>query len=482
MNGKTYANGLGPVVVVGAVVVVDVEPVEDGRTSVVVVVAGDVGDCAVDGAAAGADEQPAARPQATATLHHAHLVRRPFTSDLPLRAMKRFGCVAIGIAVLAAGCNVDQSSSTPDTLAPLGTPSNTVPPTLPVTTLPASTVAAVAVVPASTMVLPSGACVFSPPPPSSEVTFEVGTRLYTVNPANGTTSCLSELTLDDAGPLRWSPAGDRVLLNSVTVFDGSKALPSGYLSTNNRVSWSYPTGKALIAPAVADSHLLWRTAGQPQTRTDISFLARTDVAAYHPAGRNIFAAGQAADGTEGLFVASNRGQNPRLLAHLDEPNTAITEIGADPSGSRVYFIHDHKNGTFHVHAIDLPGLTITDVAQVAEPVAKLTINFVAGAALAVRVGDCAGLTRTQVFNAGASIDQLAAFAAISTEPIGWLDAQQIVLSTRPSGCSGPSDLWIWNIATSAATPLVGNVDAVAIRSVLTSFGELPGDINSAAPG
>jgi hypothetical protein len=324
--------------------------------------------------------------------------------------------------------------------------------------------------------------VFSPPPPSAEVTFEVGTRLYTVNPANGTTSCLTELTVDDAGPLRWSPAGDRVLLNSVTVFDGSKALASGYLSTNNRVSWSYPTGKALIAPAVADSHLLWRTAGQPQTRTDISFLARTDVAAYHPAGRDIFAAGQAADGTEGLFVASNRGLNSRLLARLDEPNTAITEIGADPSGSRVYFIHDHKNGTFHVHAIDLPDLTITDVLQVAEPVAKLTVNFVAGAALAVRVGDCSGLTRTQVFNGTAAVDQPAAFAALSTEPIGWLDTQQIVLSTRATGCSGPSDLWIWNIATSAATPLVGNVDAVAIRSVLTSFGELPGDINSAAPG
>jgi len=470
-------------VVVATVVVAEIEPVEGGGANVVVViVVGGACGRTVDGAAAGADEQPAARPQTIATPHRADLVGRPLPSDLPLRAMKRFGCVAIGLAVLAAGCNVDQSSSTPDTLAPLGTPSNTVPPTTAVTTLPASTIPPVAAVPASTSVLPNGACVFSPPPPAAEVTFEVGTRLYTINPANGTTSCLTELTQDDAGPLRWSPAGDRVLLNSVTVFDGSKALQSGYLSTNNRVSWSYPTGRALIAPAVADSHLLWRTAGQPQTRTDISFLARTDVAAYHPAGRNIFAAGQAADGTQGLFVASNRGQNPRLLVRLDVANSAITEIAADPSGSRVYFIHDHKDGTFHVHAVDLPALTLTDVVEIAEPIAKLTINFVASAALAVRIGDCAGLTRTQAFNAGAAIDQPAALATLSTEPIGWLDARQLVLSTRPTGCAGPSDLWIWNIATSAATPLVGNVDTAAIRSVLTSFGELPGDINSAAPG
>ena len=104
---------------------------------------------------------------------------------------------------------------------------------------------------------------------------------------------------------------------------------------NTRVSWSYPTGKALIAPAVADNHLLWRTAGQPETRTDISFLERPTSLAYHPAGRNIFAAGQAADGTAGLFIAGNRGENPRLIAQLDQPTTVITEIAADPSGSRV---------------------------------------------------------------------------------------------------------------------------------------------------
>ncbi|MGZ4740858.1 MAG: hypothetical protein ACXVLM_16585, partial [Ilumatobacteraceae bacterium] len=115
--------------------------------------------------------------------------------------MKHLACVVVGIAVLAAGCSVNEGSSTPDTLAPLGTPSNTVPPTT-VTTPPTTTVA-VEVPPASTMVLPTGACVFSAPPPTSEVTFEVGTRLYTVDPATGTASCLTELTLDNVGPLRW---------------------------------------------------------------------------------------------------------------------------------------------------------------------------------------------------------------------------------------------------------------------------------------
>ncbi len=406
------------------------------------------------------------------------IVRQPATRDLPLDVMKRLACVAIGVTLLAAGCTVDDGSATTQTLPPLGTPSNTVPPTQAATTTIATSVEQIAT---STIALPAGACVFSPPNPASAVTFEVGTRLYSVVPGNAAT-CLTELTLDNVGPIQWSPTGDRVLLNSVTVFDGTQALPSGYFSSNTRVRWSYPTGKALIAPAVADNHLLWRTAGQPETRTDISFLERTDLAAYHPAGRNIFAAGQASDGRAGLFIASNRGENPQLIAQLDQPSTVITEIAPDTSGSRVYFVHDHRNGTFHVHALDLPALVLTDVIQATEPVAKLTVGTTANSAIAWRLGDCSALTRTQIASAGVVADQPAAFAALSTEPVGWLDPQQLVLSVRPTGCAGPSDLWVYNIVSLAASPLVTGVDNAAIRSVLTSFGELPGDISNTAPG
>jgi hypothetical protein len=392
--------------------------------------------------------------------------------------MNRLACVLLGTLMLAAGCNVDEGSSTELTLAPLGSPSNTVPATT--TTAVATTVAEQ--ISTSTVALPTGACVFSAPGASAEVTFEIGTRLYSVNPGNGITTCLSELAVENVGPLRWSPAGDRVLLNSVTVFDGAQALPTGFLATNTGVTWSYPSGTALIAPAVADNHLLWRTAGAPETRTDISFLERTDVAAYHPAGRNIFAAGQAANGAAGLFIAGNRGANPHLIAEFDEPATSITEIAPDPSGARVYFVHDHHNGTFDVQALDMPALSLIDVTQAVEPIAEVTVGVAANAPIAWRVGACTGLTRTQLFNSVAVVDQPAVFAALSTEPVGWLDPQQLVLSVRPGGCTGPSDLWIWNIVSSAATPLVTGVGTAAVRSVLTSFGELPGQVNGDPPG
>lgn len=415
--------------------------------------------------------QPLMSAQTMMKLRLTGIIFQPFTRDLPLAFVRVITRVVIAIAMVlaGAGCKVSEGSRTAETLPPLGTPSNTRPPTTVTTAVPGTQQVAT-----STIALPGGACVFSGPPHTAEVTFEVGTRLYTVNPANGISSCLTELTLDNVGPIRWSPAGDRVLLNAVTVFDGSQALFSGYFASNVRVSWSMPTGQALIAPAVADDHLLWRAAGEPETRTDISFLARTDVAAYHPAGKNIFAGGQATDGSSGLFIAGNRGQNPRLVSRLDDPRARVTEIGPDPSGTHVYFVHDHANGTFHVHVADLATNAVADVLVTPEPVGRLTINVVPSAAIAYRLGDCGGIARSQVAQAGSTIDQPAAFAGLSTEPIGWVDAQQLVLSVRPSGCTGASDLWIWNIATSAASPLINGVDFAAVRSVLTSFGELPG--------
>ena len=160
------------------------------------------------------------------------IVRQPAMRDLPWCVMKRLACIAVGMAVLAAGCNVDEGSTAPQTLAPLGAPSETIPPT---TSAAVETTAAVVAGPTTTLALPTGACVFAPPTPAAEITFETGTRLYGINPGDGVTGCLTELTLDNVGPLQWSPAGDRVLLNSITVFDGTQALPSKYFASNTRV-------------------------------------------------------------------------------------------------------------------------------------------------------------------------------------------------------------------------------------------------------
>ncbi len=272
-----------------------------------------------------------------------------------------------------------------------------------------------------------------------------------------------------------------MLLDGSRVLNSSGVRETGYLADNAGVRWSYPTGSALIAPAVKDGALLWRKAGSPGTRLDISFLARTDVAAYHVAGKNVFAAGVDANGIDGIFVASNRGQNVETVATLDDSTTRITELAPDASGALLYAIHD-EGSKWDIHEIEFPSLHLGSVLESSEPLSHLTIGVDQGSAIAARQGTCTGATRTVAANW--SIQDVGAgtpLAALSTSPIGWLDHNHLVVAARSSGCAGPADVWVVD-ASGQAQQVLSAVDAVSVRSAVTSFGELPGDINAQAPG
>ena len=70
---------------------------------------------------------PANKTHMTIAFRRPAMVFQLVTGDLPLCVMKRLVCIAVGMALLAAGCNVDEGSTTPQTLAPLGAPSETIP-------------------------------------------------------------------------------------------------------------------------------------------------------------------------------------------------------------------------------------------------------------------------------------------------------------------------------------------------------------------
>lgn len=271
-----------------------------------------------------------------------------------------------------------------------------------------------------------------------------------------------------------------MLLGSNLVLDGQGRRDTGFLATNSELRWSYPTGKALIAPAVKDGALLWRSAADAGSRLDISFLADTKVAEYHPAGKNIFAAGVDANGMAGLFVASNRGENVRPVALVEDQATSITEIAADASGSLLYFVHNH--GSFaHVHQVQLPDLALTDLAQVDGSVDHLTVSTKAQSGVAFRVGDCAATTRTVASRFGETFEVGVGtpLAGLSTTPVGWIEADRLVVAARTAGCDGPADLWIVSL-DGDATLIVSGVENAAVRAAVTAFGELPNDLNTDA--
>lgn len=324
-------------------------------------------------------------------------------------------------------------------------------------------------------------CTFAPlGDRGSTITFVRDSKVYELSSDWTTGNCLADVTDGGATSLRWSPSGEAVLLDSSRVLDASGVRETGYRADNAGVSWSYPTGKALIAPAVADGALLWRTAGEPGTRRDISFLQRTDVAAYHVAGKNVFAAGVDPDGVAGVFVASNRGDNRRTVATLDDPTTRITELASDTSGQQLYMIHDH--GSFwELHFIQFPGLALATIIDSPEPISHLTVDATSGN-VAVQVGDCSGITHVVAPSWGLGpVADNTELSSLSVTPVGWLNFGQLVLAARPTGCTGPADIWVADLTGSLHWVLSG-VELASVRSSVGTFGELPDDINAQAPG
>lgn len=372
----------------------------------------------------------------------------------------------------ATGSTGSTAATVPDTTGSTGTdvPDTTVEPSTTASTAPVSTEIGVPTT--------EGPCGFTVP--GASITYVVDGRLFELSADERAATCLAELGGPLSGPLTWSPAGDQVLLGADLVMDADEIRETGYLAENRGVQWSYPSGKALIAPAVADGALLWRSSADENNRIDVSFLASTDVAVYHPAGKNIIAAGTGLDGVAGLYLASNRGENARAIATLDDPSTSITEVVVDPSGVITYFVHDHGDMR-HIHQLSLQGLQLIDMAMTDDQVGHLTLGTFFGGRLAYREGDCAGVVSTKLAN-GSFGDLMSSpeLEGRSVVPVGWLDFQRLVVEVRDVGCDGPAEVWVMS-TTGEVHQALGTVEAVAVRTVLDSFGELPDDINAQAP-
>ncbi|MDH3463336.1 MAG: hypothetical protein OEM32_06920 [Acidimicrobiia bacterium] len=59
---------------------------------------------------------------------------------------------------------------------------------------------------------------------------------------------------------------------------------------------------------------LWKVGVGDLSEIDITFLSENLDAAYHPAGEHLLAFGTDADGQYGLWLATNQGTDPLLLA------------------------------------------------------------------------------------------------------------------------------------------------------------------------
>jgi hypothetical protein len=363
---------------------------------------------------------------------------------------------------------VDTTEPTDDSTTAAPPPSSTVPPSS--TTLGSE--------PPPVSALPT-TCQWQGPTPSGATTFIVGAQLFEIG-ADGQVACLTDIDPGDTGPVRWSPDATRVLIGGATIAGDFGSRDTGYFPENLDVTWSAPTGKALVAPSVRDGGLVWRSSDNAGDRKDVSFLTDTVAAAYHPAGKAIAAIGVSETGSAGLYLATNRGEDRQQLTFLEDPATAITELAWDADGSSLSFIHDHS-GFHHVHRLIVNGLVLTDISQEDGVGDMLVASTVSQGDIAWRQTLGAQVTVRASFANGLAESYPPSVPGVGAEPVGWLGRELIVLERPAADPTEPGTLWAWSGGASVRQ-LIAGVERAAVRIPRGAYVELPTEIIQQAVG
>jgi hypothetical protein len=314
-----------------------------------------------------------------------------------------------------------------------------------------------------------------------EITFVRDDKMWGVDD-DGTLRCLVDLSLTQTpSRLTWGPAGDRVLLDGDRVTINDSIRDSGFFAENADVEFSAPTGKRTFA-VTRDGKLKKREVSNALAN-EITFLSGHTASAYHPAGMQIATAGHlgSIDGPLSIQLATNEGAGGREIVDASDASQ-ITELRFDYEGTRLFFIGQHDDG-WHLNRLDFPGLGLEKMEIFNDQISRLTVSNVDPFAMAVQVGDCSGpaTMHAKVFNLRfrdlADDDTLGEFA---TSPVGWLPDGNLIVSAQDSSCTGPVDLWLWNVDKPAQL-IVRDVGAAAVRLKAAAAEPLPEDIESQAP-
>lgn len=379
---------------------------------------------------------------------------------MPRRAVALATLVAVLATTAGTACG-PRSAAPPTTMVPL-IPQEQLPTTsaAPTTTLVSGDEPAVALVEQ----IPELEFAYTPANTGGEVSFVVGDRLFSVAPDGTQIRCLTALDDTQRGPVRWSPTGERVLVNSATVIDADGSRETGFKTDNTRVRWVWPGGDALIAPTSSNNTLVRRDAVTAE-RSEVTFLWQTELAISHPAGTKLLASGLSPDGERGVFIAGADGSDWATVALLAEDDTAVVDLAVDAAGTDLYVVTTDLD-RYEIRRVTFPTLALSEVDSDQEPIGDLVVGPVSKT-LAWRVGLCNSTAATRVLDERSgqpvTVGEVGPLDGLSVGPVGWLDASRLVVVARPLGCSGPGDLWIWNALDGSASLLIRAVEFPAVR-------------------
>jgi hypothetical protein len=320
----------------------------------------------------------------------------------------------------------------------------------------------------STTAVPCSLDALGAVPTGAELSVVRDTRLELVALDGSTTRCVAADVAPAAhAAMAWGGTGDRLLLPPTSVFLGTQRLSAGVGPLATAIL-SRPNGTSVLA--VGNDHHLRKhpIAGGPFT--DISFLARTDEAIYHPGGRFIAAVGVDKNGGYGISIANNVGKDPRKLAD-GESAKRIFSLAFSQDGELLWFIADHGDHV-DVHLLVIRTGELTTSFHNTEGYARVVASPFTRTT-AVATSDCASLMN------GLGVQPTGALLERALEPVGFLSDGRLVVVARAKGCTGPGDVHVLGPGATDPPAVVRNVESVAIRQALPPPGELPNAINPA---
>ncbi len=285
-------------------------------------------------------------------------------------------------------------------------------------------------------------------------------RLYGLGEDGLSPRCLLEDVIST--DIEWGPVGDRVRVGDEVVTDSARLGLFGVTS----LEWTSPTGSRIVGVSPGR---LWKLDLQDATEIDITFLEETDQVSYHPAGLHLLAVGTSFDGQYGMWLATNQGTEPSLLAFdegatLSEP--AWTWLG-EP-----LFVANHSNEGWHLHRVELTSDGALEGPVLVE--SETNIDMLKPSShdpvmLAYRVGGVQGESCVEGSHVAVrSVDLPEPLSTITSAPVGWLSTERLLVLAYPDGCDSPADLWTFSAglcpgSVYGASMIISGVDGAAAR-------------------
>lgn len=243
-------------------------------------------------------------------------------------------------------------------------------------------------------------------------------------------------------PPLWNARANRVLLGDRALSrDGSLTMQLTDGGAE-RPQWSRPSGTSVVY--LSPEGALMKRSSYGGEAIDISFVGRHDAVTYHPAGKHIASSGRAEDGSYGLYLATNLGTEPQLLAR-GEAARFISNLHFSEDGLYLYFTARHDPRDWHLHRLGIGEEAKLETLAVERTDFDYAVSPFDSKVFAVFVpGDCASGENGSFQVRGSALSVTAELGSRNIHPVGWLPNERLVARVSATGCSTaqPGDVYV----------------------------------------